>query len=270
VLANGIVRGLTAPLPIRQHDAMAVSYDAFAPHFDAWQRAFGCSYDELLLPRVERMLGQWAPAARRVVDLGIGTGDLAIALARRGFEVIGVDRAPAMLALARRKAARAGVRLALVEQDLRVLRLDRRVDVALCVYTVMNQLTGDGDLARALAAVRAVLVPGGLFLFELNLQACYARYWRGEETVDVGDAVIVRTHRRRPRSSVIEARVSIRRRTCGGFDEVADRIAQRPYRDDEIRAGLDGAGFEVMECQTYDPFDAGPEPVKALWACRRA
>ena len=255
--------------PLGHEGAVTISYDAFAPHFDAWQRAFGCAYDDLVLPRILGLLARHAAGARRVADLGIGTGDLAIALAGRGFEVVGVDRAPAMLALARAKAARAGVTLLLVEQDLRTLQLAWPVDVALCIYTVMNQLTDDGDLDRALAAVRGALVPDGLFVFETNLPASYARYWRGEEVVDVGDAVIVRTHRTRGASGVIEADVSIRRRTCGGWDETRDRIVQRPYRDREIGAALDRARLVVVDCERYDPFDAGGEPTKALWICRR-
>ena len=248
---------------------MPISYDVFAPYFDAWQRSFGCAYDELVLPRVERALARHAPAATRVLDLGIGTGDLAIALARRGLDVVGVDCAPAMLAVARAKAAAAGVRLTLVAEDLRRLRLDVPADVALCIYTVMNQLTGDGDLGRALAAVRSSLVPDGLFVFELNRPASYARYWSGEHAVDLGDAVIVRTHRRRAGSPVIDAEVSIRRRTCGGFDEVTDHIAQRPYEDAEIEGALQKADFAVVERELYDPFDAGEAPTKALWVCKR-
>lgn len=248
---------------------MRPSYDAFAPHFDAWQRSFGCAYDDLILPRVLAVLERHAPRARRVADLGIGTGDLAIALARRGLEVVGIDRAPAMLAVAREKARGAGVVLGLVEQDLRSLRLGAPADVALSVYTVMNQLTGDDDLDRALAAVRANLVPGGLFVFELNLPSSYARYWQGEETVELGDAVVVRTHRPRAGTPVIEAEVSIRRRTCGGWAEVRDHIAQRPYADGEVEAAVARAGLAVVERDRYDPFGGSLGPTKALWTCRR-
>jgi len=249
---------------------VGISYDAFAPHFDAWQRSFGGAYDDLILPRIVDVLARHAPAARRIVDLGVGTGDLAIALARRGYDVVGVDVAPSMLAVARAKAGREGVRLTLVEQDLRVLRLEPPADVALCVYTVVNQLTAEGDLDRALASMHRSLVPRGLLVFELNLAASYERYWSGEETVEVGDAVVVRTHRRREGSPVIEADVSIRRRSCGGWDEVRDHIAQRPYADADVERALARAGFTLVERQTYDPFAAGAEPTKALWVCRRA
>src|SRR5262249_4240778 len=92
-------------------------------------------------------------------------------------------------------------------------------------------------------------------------------YWEGEHATDVGDAVIVRTHRRRRSSSVIEARVSIRRRTCGGFDEVTDEIAQRPYDDVGGEDALARTGFTVLDCERYDPFESAGGPTKALWTC---
>ena len=132
------------------------SYDRFAPHFDAWQRAFGAPYAALVLPRLLDALARHGGAVRRIADLGAGTGDLAIALARRGFAVVAVDRSAPMLARARAKAAAAGLASppAFVEQDLRALSLVPPVDAAVCVYTVVNQLTDDGDLERALAAAR--------------------------------------------------------------------------------------------------------------------
>ena len=86
---------------------MAEPYDVFARHFDAWQQAFGGPYDDLILPRVLAALARHAPPVRRVADLGIGTGDLVVALARAGYAVVGVDRSPAMLAVARAKVAAA-------------------------------------------------------------------------------------------------------------------------------------------------------------------
>jgi SAM-dependent methyltransferase len=244
------------------------SYDRFAPHFDAWQRAFGPPYDELVLPRLLDALARHGPQVRRIADLGAGTGDLAIALARRGFAVVAVDRSEPMLALARAKAAAAGLAAApllFVAQDLRALRLAPPVEAAVCVYTVMNQLTDDGDLDRALAAVTAALVPRGLFLFELNLPASYARYWSGTETVELADAVIVREHRRRSGAPVIEARVRIR----SAAGEVEDFIAQRLYSDSEAERALAAAGFAVLERTAFNPFDPQGPPAKALWVVRR-
>jgi hypothetical protein len=79
--------------------------------------------------------------------------------------------------------------------------------------------------------------------------------------------VIVRTHHRRGR--VIEARVSIRQKTCGGFDEVRDAILQRSYADAEIRTALDRGGFRLLERVDYDPFSGRGVAMKTLWTCVR-
>ena len=147
---------------------MAEPYDVFASHSTPGSRHPGDR------TTTSSCRGYWrrSPGTRhrwrRVSDLGIGTGDLVVALARAGYAVVGVDRSPAMLAVARAKVAAASPTPArapvLVQQDLRALDLDAPVDAAVCVYTVINQLTGDGDLARALVSVHAALEPGGLFL----------------------------------------------------------------------------------------------------------
>lgn len=245
---------------------MPPAYDHFAPHFDAWQRAFGGAYDDLILPRLLAALARHPQGVRRVVDLGIGTGDLVVALARAGYRTIGVDRSRPMLEVARAKVAAAGLDAppVLLEQDLRVLELDAPVDAAICVYTVINQLTGAGDLARALTAIRAALVPGGLVLFELNLPEAYARYWTGVETTTLPDAVITRAHRRS--GARVEAEVTIRR---ADGTSVRERIAQRPYAHAEIAAALAAAGFGSGAVERFNPFDPAAAPVKALWSAQR-
>jgi SAM-dependent methyltransferase len=248
---------------------VAEAYDRFAPHFDAWQQAFGGPYDALVLSRVLAALARHRQAVGRVVDLGIGTGDLVIALARAGYEVTGVDRSQPMLDEARRKIAAAALdpEPTLVRQDIRALRLDRGVDAAICVYTVANQLTADGDLDRMLSAVRDALVPGGLFLCEVNLPEAYARYWSSEETIALPDAVVTREHRRVPGTAVLEAHVTIRRADGA---TVRDRIAQRPYSDEELEAALAASGFAVAGVERFNPFDADAPAVKALWCAQRS
>jgi SAM-dependent methyltransferase len=245
------------------------AYDRFAPHFDAWQQAFGGPYDALVLPRVLATLARHRQPIRCVMDLGIGTGDLVIALTRAGYEVTGVDRSRPMLDEARRKIAAAALERdpTLVCQDIRTLRLDRRVDAAVCVYTVANQLTADGDLDRMLCAVHDALVPGGLFLCEVNLPEAYARYWSGEETIALPDAVVTREHRRIAGTPVLEALVTIRR---SDGTTVHDRIVQRAYGEDELGAALDAAGFRVAAVERFNPFDPTAAAVKALWSTQRA
>ena len=248
---------------------VAESYDALARHFDAWQQAFGGPYDDLILPRVLAALARHATPVRRVADLGFGTGDLVVALAQAGYQMVGVDRSPEMLAVARAKVLAASLSPApvLEQQDLRALCLEPAVDAAVCVYTVMNQLTGDDDLARALGAIHDALVPRGLFVFELNLPEAYVRYWSGTETVTLKHAVVTRQHHRIAGTPCLEAHVTIRQ---ADGTVTHDHVRQRLYLDGEVEAALRAAGFTIAGVERYDPFAGGGPPTKALWSVARS
>lgn len=113
-----------------------------------------------------------AEGAESVLDLGCGTGALAVALAG-GRTMVGVDPAPAMLAIARGKPGAEGVDF--VEGDARTLRLGRRFAlVVLTGHAFQVFLTRD-DRAAVLATIAAHLAPDGRFVFDSRNPAC--REW---------------------------------------------------------------------------------------------
>src|SRR5690242_5035466 len=62
---------------------------------------------------------------RRVLEVACGSGRVVLPMARAGFEVVGIDISPHMLALARQKLAAANVEAELVQDDMRTFRLER-------------------------------------------------------------------------------------------------------------------------------------------------
>lgn len=101
-----------------------------------------------------------------LLDVGCGTGTLAIAAARRvgpGGSVVGVDPSPEMVARASGKARRAGVAVTFMAGAAQALPVpDGSIDVVLCTL-VLHQLPGEG-LHGAFAEFRRVLKPGGRLL----------------------------------------------------------------------------------------------------------
>ncbi|HEY3409644.1 MAG TPA: class I SAM-dependent methyltransferase [Propionicimonas sp.] len=83
--------------------------------------------------------GTLAPC--RALDLGCGTGDNAIFLARHGFDVTGIDFAPAALSQARSKARAAGVHVTFVQDDLTDLRSTQGTFDLLVDYGTLDDLT---------------------------------------------------------------------------------------------------------------------------------
>lgn len=111
-----------------------------------------------------RLIPPPAPAGGVVVDVGCGCGYSLPKLAQRFAprELVGVDIDPAMLAVARAEAARAGVAVRLVESSsTRMPLADASVDLLFCHQTFHHLV----DQEAALAEFLRVLKPGGLLLF---------------------------------------------------------------------------------------------------------
>ena len=113
-----------------------------------------------------------AEPARDVLDLGCGTGRLAIALAARGYAVTGVDPAGPSLALARRKPGAGAVTW--IEGSTGVLPADA-FDAALMTSHVAQFFVTDDAFATALADLHRALRRGGRLIFDSRDPA--ARGW---------------------------------------------------------------------------------------------
>ncbi len=117
-----------------------------------------------LRPALERIL---APAGRRVIEVGAGTGRLTRLLLEAGAEVIATERSPAMLAVARRRLAAHEPRVRWYEADARTLPLaDAAADAAVAgwVFGHLRHWLPQGwraQIGQALAELRRVVVPGG-------------------------------------------------------------------------------------------------------------
>lgn len=95
-----------------------------------------------------------------VLELGVGTGRVAIPIAKDGHEVVGLDRSPAMLARAARKAKAARAKLTLVEADVRSFALERTFALVTIPFNTFLMLTPDERWA-CLARCREHLAPNG-------------------------------------------------------------------------------------------------------------
>jgi SAM-dependent methyltransferase len=95
-----------------------------------------------------------------VLELGVGTGRVAIPIAKDGHEVVGIDRSPGMLARAGRRAKDQRVKLALVEGDIRTFSLERTFQLVAIAFNTFLTLAPD-DRWACLARCREHLAPAG-------------------------------------------------------------------------------------------------------------
>jgi SAM-dependent methyltransferase len=140
-------------------------WDDYAPFYD-WENARTLQRRDVAFWQ-RLAAGQEGP----VLELGCGTGRIAVPVARGGARIVGIDRSEEMLARARRRIMRArlGGRLALVRGDIRDLPFTARTkfSAVLAAYGILQSLTRERDLTRTLTSVARVLRRGGVFAIDV-------------------------------------------------------------------------------------------------------
>lgn len=147
-------------LPADVRPGSGAMFDRIAERYDFLNRVLSMGIDRRWRKRLLDRAGM--DRGLRVLDLATGTGDLALASARRGASVVGLDPSTKMLEVAARKAERAGLsQIEWVVGDAEELP---HADASFDRVTIAFGIRNVPDRPRALAEMRRVLKPGGLAL----------------------------------------------------------------------------------------------------------
>lgn len=185
------------------------------------------------------------PNARTVLDIACGTGRHARLLTRRGYDVVGIDASPSLLAEARKRDSRTRYRQA----DMRSFNLGRTFDGIICLWDAYPYLSEPQDLAAFLGCCSGHLHPGGILILESR------NYSRPCNTLDrrdirIGDYDIeIYSSRRtllcdRVHESIFTSFIHNRRRneTKTYLEQELNRI----YDVETIRRALHQQGFQLI------------------------
>ena len=134
-------------------------YDDIARIYDAWSRS--------VVEDVPFYLEEARRTGGPVVELGVGTGRIAVPIACDGIRVIGVDSSPGMLEVCAEHAKLAGAELDLRLGDLREPPVEEKVPLVIIPFRSLLHLHLDGERRSALRAVRRFLQPQGRFVFDV-------------------------------------------------------------------------------------------------------
>ena len=165
--------------------AQAVSaYDSIARLYDPWSAS--------VVEDISFYVDEALAAGGEVVELGVGTGRIAIPTALAGAHVIGVDSSAEMLAVCAERAKEAGVgsRLDLRVGDLRRPPVDETVPLVTCPFRAYLHLRDDDDRLQALGAARELLRPGGRLVFDVftpsreDIEETHGRWIEREPGID--------------------------------------------------------------------------------------
>lgn len=219
---------------------------------ESYEFLAGC-YDELTTDvrysrwadYIEKHFARSALPIHTVLDLACGTGSLTAELMGRGYEMICADRSAEMLSVAAEKCRDlAGEPPVFLCQSMEKLDLYGTVDACVCCLDSVNYVTSPRKLKKAFQRVHLFLVPGGLFLFDINTPDKLRGLDGGMFIDETDDAYCVWRAEYAPRRRICTYGMDIFRLEPDGRwsrgEEVHEEYA---YEPDELEEYLREAGF---------------------------
>jgi SAM-dependent methyltransferase len=230
------------------------AYDAIARLYDPW--SISVTEDvSFYVQEAER-------AGSPVVELGVGTGRVAVPTAAAGVRVIGVDSSPGMLEVCRERAELAGAAelLDLRLGELEAPPVDERVALVTCPFRSYLHLRDDAARLRALRAAFGLLVPGGSLVFDVFAPSA-------EDIADTHGRWLEREAGIFERADWDSRKRTLTLSVRGESGETSFVLAW--LSNDEWRALIQRAGFQVVGC--YGWFDRRPYAggEDTVWVARR-
>ncbi|WP_010678198.1 class I SAM-dependent DNA methyltransferase [Bacillus timonensis] len=143
-----------------------MSYGEFAYIYDELMR--DVDYEQWILFFKENVSHLTNTGSLRVLDIGCGTGEIAIRLAKEGYEVVGVDLSDDMLAVANNKAMEAGVKVDFYKQNMVDISGFDPFDIVVIFCDSLNYLQTEEEVRKTFQNVVQLLRKDGLFLFDVH------------------------------------------------------------------------------------------------------
>jgi SAM-dependent methyltransferase len=236
---------LHAASDLPEADPARIAYQAIAPIYDDF---CGANDYEMWIGHLLPELEKHGLSQGRLLDVGCGTGRAFEPMLKRGWEIVGCDLSPAMLAEAR---AKFGDEVPLHEASLRELPVFGEFELVWALNDVVNYLLEDGDLERAFAGMRANLAPGGLILFDSNTVINYgSSFGDAAGAQEVGEWHWEGLTREVSSGAVVESRIS-----GPGVDTHVHK--ERHYTEAQLGEALEAVGLELVATIGQREVDGG-------------
>jgi SAM-dependent methyltransferase len=201
---------------------------------------------------------------RSILDLGCGTGRHSVELARRGYELVGVDLSEGMLERARQRAiGKAAGSTTFLRGDIQTIQLERRFDAVLSMFAVVGYQISDRAVRSTLANVRRHLEPGGVFVFDVWYGPAVIAVGPSERvkvvTTDGGDIERKAVGTLEPEGHVCSVKYELTQRRPGGVDATASETHRmRYFFDEELRGFLREAGLTLLTLTAFPDVENPP------------
>jgi len=201
-----------------------------------------------------RILQKLKHRPKSVLELCCGTGTAATMFAEHSLEVVGVDGSPFMIKEARKKAKTKKLNIKFTNQvlpDLAVKekggRKIKKFDLVTSYFDSLNYLLTEDDLKKCFRRVNEHLVPGGLFIFDMNTYYAFKTIWIKSTNAGFRDdlgwvwkAQLDNAARQVTLTAVFFAKKG------RYYERFEEKHTEKAYPNGEIKRFLKAAGFEIL------------------------
>ena len=209
-----------------------------------------------------------------VLDLCCGTGKMTLELARRGYDMTGVDLSAEMLGVARESAEAEALDILWLCQDMREFELYGTVELCTCLLDSVNHMTEYSDLLKCFSLVHNYLSPDGLFVFDINGRGKFERVYADNAfVVEDGDDMCIWQNYYNSKSGFCDFYITLFERLDDGSYERQDDVQrERVYTMRSIKRTLRDTGFEFIGAYSdfdFNPADDGCDRIHFIAKCKK-
>ncbi len=207
-----------------------------------------------------------------ILDAGCGTANITVRLAQKGYDMIGVDISPEMLALARKRAQDGDVDILFICRDMSEIELYGTVSGAISCLDSVNYLDSASKLDSFLSLMHNYIEKGGVLLFDVNTKEKFERVYKDNHYILEDEGVLCAWQNSySPKSRLCTFYLSIFEEERDGLYRRYDEVQrQRYYPTSTIKRLLQKNGFEIEDIVSdFDKNKAQKQDLRHFYICKR-
>jgi SAM-dependent methyltransferase len=220
--------------------------EAFARVYNARWAGFA----EQIAPRIQVYYESTPLGAsdKTLLDVGCGTGHLALNFLLNDYQVMGIDLSPHMIDIARESAAEyvAAGKARFIVGNAADFRLDETFGCVVSTFDMLNHLPDEAALRGCFRCVFEALKSGGSFVFDLNTREGLRQRWNTIQLEDTDEFMIVQRGIYDGGERAHTRVVGFARRPDGLYDRFEETVYNTVFALDRVKAILTEAGFNAI------------------------
>ena len=201
---------------------------------------------------------------KKILDLACGTGTHSIELAKKKFEISGIDFSQTAINLANRKINNPKLKVVFTQDDMRTFCIPDKFDACISMFGGMCYLTNKTSLVKTLKNIANHLKPGGLFIFD---------FWNGNAVLHQKPSTVVKTISLKNKRIIRIAtpNVDLKKHTCdidyhclvlnkkNILDEFSEIHKIKYFFLEELKNILDKNGFSTIKIVSNSDYNLNPK-----------